>query len=83
MKTIPLHAGLRGKDTWGILESALLLQMGKEQEANQLPLVIVRSSLRILIRQKYFPVSSLQTVTRLQLWVVAAFSLAGGNEYIC
>lgn len=56
---------------------------GTKQEASQLPLTIIRSSLKILIRQKYFPVSSLQTVMRLQLWVVAAFSLAGGNECIC
>lgn len=41
------------------------------------PATIVSSSLGILIRQKYFPVSSLQTLTRSQLQVVAAFLLLG------
>lgn len=40
---------------------------GTKQEAGQLPLVIIRRSLRILIGQKYFPLSSLQTVVRLWL----------------
>lgn len=41
------------------------------------PAHLVSGSLGILIRQKYFPVSSLQTLTRSQLQVVAAFLLLG------
>lgn len=50
---------------------------GAKHRASQLALIIIWSSLSILIRQKYFPISSLQTVTRLKLWVIAAPSFSG------
>lgn len=52
-------------------------ELGKELEAGLSLLTVISSSLGILIRQKYFPISSLQTLTRSQLQVVAAFLLLG------
>ena len=51
--------------------------MGRELEAGLSLLTVVSSSLGILIRHKYFPVTSLPTLTRSQLQVVAAFLLLG------
>lgn len=56
---------------------------GTKDEASQIPLIVIRRSLKILIRQKYFPINSLQIIRRLQLWILAAFSLAEVNKCLC
>lgn len=77
---------LYGVTGWQRTISCLVLCLGagrgvggvrRELEAGLPLLTVVSSSLGILIRQKYFPVSSLQTLTRSQLQVVAAFLLLG------
>ena len=50
---------------------------GKELESGLSLLTAVSSSFGILIREIYFPVRSLQTLTRSPLQVVAAFLLLG------
>ena len=50
---------------------------GKELESGLSLLTVISSSFGILIREKYFPVRSLHTLTRSPLRVVAAFLLLG------
>lgn len=52
-----------------------------KEQTSHIPLKIIRRLLKILIRQKYFPINSLQIIKSLQLWILVAFSLEV-NEHL-
>lgn len=56
---------------------------GTKEEASHILLKIIRRLLKILIRQKYFPINSLHIIQGLQLWILVALSLAKVNGCIC